>query len=419
MTLTLKVPVENKLKPRILVIGVGGAGGNAVESMMKSNLEEVDFVVAKTSPSRGLSSVCKRRIQLGASLTRGQGTGSRPEIGQAAAEDSLDEIVDELAGYHMVFITAGMGRGTGSGAAPIIARAAKERGILTVGVLTKPFEFEGARRMRVAEVGIEEFQKNADSSVVISNQNLFKLAGEKVSIKDAFSLADEVLTRGVRSIIDLIRKPGLVNLDFKDIHIVLHEMGRCVMGMGQAKGAKRAVTAAKSAISNPLLEDISLKGAKSVLINITGGPDLCLFEVDEAASLIRSEVHPDANIIVGSTIDEVMEKDQVEVSVIASGMEETKAKTSDSRKRLSVSLEESKGTHNQEYVEVPTERVVTPEMHQQVMRLSTEVDEREVSRRLSFSRIKKTAYKEFTRHLPRQAPSLPKPEPHMGSETGQ
>jgi len=308
------------MRPRITVFGVGGAGGNAVSNMIRADLEGVEFVVANTDAQALAQSACERKIQMGSSITEGLGAGSRPEIGRAAAEESLSEILDHLSGCHMVFITAGMGGGTGTGAGVVIARAAKEQGILTVGVVTKPFQFEGAHRMRVAESGIEEMQQYVDTLLVIPNQNLFRLANENTTFAAAFAMADEVLHSGVRGITDLMVMPGLINLDFADVRSVMNEMGKAMMGTGEAEGEKRALEAAEAAISNPLLDDVSMKGAKGVLINITGGLDLGLYEVDEAANRVRSEVDPDANIIVGSTFDERMEG-QMRVSVVATGID--------------------------------------------------------------------------------------------------
>ena len=303
---------------RISVIGVGGAGGNAVDNMIRANLEGVDFLVANTDAQALAQSLCETQIQLGATLTKGLGAGSRPEIGQAAAEEALEVITKALRGANMAFITAGMGGGTGTGSAPVIARAAREEGVLTVGVVTKPFAFEGAHRMRQAEAGIAELSKYVDTLIVIPNQNLFRIADEKTTFADAFKLADEVLHSGVRGVTDLIVLPGLVNLDFADVRAVMAGMGKAVMGTGEAEGDDRALAAAQAAISNPLLDDISMKGARSVLINITGGLDLMLMEVDEAANRIREEVDPDANIIFGSAFSENLDG-KIRVSVIATG----------------------------------------------------------------------------------------------------
>ncbi|OIR09973.1 cell division protein FtsZ [mine drainage metagenome] len=311
---------NDELKPRISVIGVGGAGGNAVNNMIQSHLEGVEFIVANTDAQALSQSRTDRRIQLGATLTQGLGAGARPDIGRAAAEESLDELMGQLTGSNMVFITAGMGGGTGTGAAPVIARAAREHGILTVGVVTKPFSFEGQHRMRLAEQGIDELSQYVDTLIIIPNQNLFRIASERTTFAEAFKLADDVLYSGVRGVTDLMIMPGLINLDFADIRTVMGEMGKAVMGTGEAEGDKRALDAAEAAINNPLLEDLSMKGARGVLINITGGLDMTLFEADEAANRIRDEVDPEANIIFGSTFDERM-NGRIRVSVVATGID--------------------------------------------------------------------------------------------------
>jgi len=321
MTLNLSMPnAPFELKPKITVVGVGGAGGNAVNNMIKQNLEGVEFIVANTDAQALSQSLCQRRIQLGQSLTSGLGAGSRPDVGRAAAEEALDEIIRQLQGSNMVFITAGMGGGTGTGAGPVIAAATREQGILTVGVVTKPFHFEGLHRMRVADAGIQEMQQFVDTLIIIPNQNLFRVANEKTTFADAFNMADQVLDCGVRGVTDLMVKPGLINLDFADIRAVMTEMGKAMMGTGEAEGPNRAIAAAEAAISNPLLDDVSMKGARGVLINITGGLDMTLFEVDEAANRIRSEVDPEANIIFGSTFDQTLEG-RVRISVVATGIE--------------------------------------------------------------------------------------------------
>ncbi|HEX5079929.1 MAG TPA: cell division protein FtsZ [Geminicoccaceae bacterium] len=325
MTINLSMPVTHELRPRITVIGVGGAGTNAVNNMITSHLEGVEFVACNTDAQSLHQSLTERRVQLGSSITQGLGAGARPEIGRAAAEEAIDELLDQLQGSHMVFITAGMGGGTGTGAAPVIARAVREQGILTVGVVTKPFHFEGAHRMRVAEGGLAELQQYVDTLIVIPNQNLFRIANERTTFADAFKLADNVLHMGVRGVTDLMVMPGLINLDFADIRTVMSEMGKAMMGTGEADGDRRAIEAAEAAISNPLLDEVSMKGARGVLINITGGPDMTLFEVDEAANRIREEVDPDANIIVGSTLDESI-NGQMRVSVVATGIEAHDAK---------------------------------------------------------------------------------------------
>jgi len=318
--LTFLPGANQELKPRITVVGVGGAGGNAVNNMILSRLEGVEFIVANTDAQSLGQSRTERRIQLGGQVTQGLGAGSRPDMGRAAAEESLEDILAQIAGANMVFITAGMGGGTGTGAGPVIARAAREQGILTVGVVTKPFHFEGAHRMRTAEAGIEELQQFVDTLIIIPNQNLFRVATERTTFADAFKMADDVLYSGVRGVTDLMIMPGLINLDFADIRTVMSEMGKAMMGTGEAEGDKRAIDAAEAAISNPLLDDTSMKGAKGVLINITGGADMTLFEVDEAANRIRDEVDPEANIIFGSTFDEKL-NGKMRVSVVATGIQ--------------------------------------------------------------------------------------------------
>ena len=311
---------EQELKPRITVIGVGGAGGNAVNNMIRSNLVGCEFVACNTDAQALQLSAAPRKIQLGTGVTRGLGAGARPDVGRAAAEEAVDDILEAMQGSNMVFITAGMGGGTGTGAAPVIARTARESGILTVGVVTKPFQFEGVHRMRIAESGIEELQKYVDTLIIIPNQNLFRIANERTTFADAFKMADDVLHAGVRGVTDLMVMPGLINLDFADIRTVMSEMGKAMMGTGEAEGERRAIDAAEAAINNPLLEDVSMKGARGVLINITGGTDMTLFEVDEAANRIREEVDPEANIIFGSTFDEKL-AGRMRISVVATGIE--------------------------------------------------------------------------------------------------
>ncbi len=322
MTLNLTVPVvtHTDFTPRITVIGVGGGGTNAVDNMIASGLQGVDFVVANTDAQQLQHSKADRRIQLGPHLTQGLGAGAKPEIGRAAAQEAADELMRHLEGTHMVFITAGMGGGTGTGAAPVIAQLARERGVLTVGVVTKPFTFEGARRTKAAEQGIIELQQYVDTLIVIPNQNLFRLANERTGWKEAFKMADQVLYMGVRGVTDLMMSPGLVNLDFADIRTVMAEMGKAMMGTGEAEGENRAIRAAEAAISNPLLEDTSMAGARGLLINITGGEDMTLFEVDQAANRIREEVADDANIIFGSAIDDGL-SGRIRVSVVATGID--------------------------------------------------------------------------------------------------
>jgi len=320
MTIDIQLPEKQSLKPSITVFGVGGGGGNAVNNMINSNLEGVGFVVANTDAQAIEESTCNSHIQLGESITQGLGAGSYPEVGKASAEEAVDEILDYLQGSNMVFITAGLGGGTGTGAAPVVARLAKERGILTVAVVTKPFAFEGTHRMRVAELGLQELQKYVDTLIVIPNQNLFRVADKNTTFLDAFKLADEVLHSGVRGITDLMTMPGLINLDFSDVRSVMSEMGKAMMGTGEASGENRAIDAADAAIANPLLDNVSMQGARGVLINITGGYDMTLFEVDEAANRIREEVDPEANIIFGSTFNKDYDG-QIRVSVVATGID--------------------------------------------------------------------------------------------------
>lgn len=313
------MPSLSELRPRLTVIGVGGAGCNAVNNMIATRLSGVDFIVANTDAQALVAASTDLRIQLGAALTEGLGAGSRPEIGEAAAEEAIEEIREHIKGSHMVFIAAGMGGGTGTGAASVIARAARELGILTVGVVTKPFLFEGARRARIAEAGVAELRNFVDTLIVIPNQNLFRIASEKTTFSEAFVMADQVLYSGVACIVDLIVKEGLINLDFADVRTVMTGMGTAMMGTGEATGERRATIAAEEAISNPLLDDVSLRGAKGLLLSITGGPTLTLYEVDEAASRVRQEVDPEANIIVGATYDNDL-GDRIRVSIVASGM---------------------------------------------------------------------------------------------------
>jgi cell division protein FtsZ len=321
MTLNLSLPQDPfDIRPKITVVGVGGAGGNAVNNMIRSKLEGVDFLVANTDAQALQQSLCERRIQLGSTVTKGLGAGARPDVGRMAAEEAVRDIAEQLAGSNMVFITAGMGGGTGTGAGPVVAQIAREQGVLTVGVVTKPFHFEGSHRMKMAEYGINELQNYVDTLIIIPNQNLFRIANEKTTFADAFKMADEVLYSGVRGVTDLMVMPGLINLDFADIRAVMSEMGKAMMGTGEATGDNRAIAAAEAAISNPLLDEISMKGARGVLINITGGMDMTLFEVDEAANRIRDEVDPDANIIFGSTFDQSLEG-KIRISVVATGID--------------------------------------------------------------------------------------------------
>ena len=319
--INLQAPDIRELKPRITVFGVGGAGGNAVNNMIDSGLQGCEFVCANTDAQALTSSHCERIIQMGIGVTQGLGAGSQPEVGRAAAEEVMDEIRDQLSGAHMAFITAGMGGGTGTGAAPVIARAAREMGILTVGVVTKPFQFEGQRRMRLAEAGVHELQGHVDTLIVIPNQNLFRVANEKTTFADAFAMADQVLYSGVACITDLMVKEGLINLDFADVRAIMRGMGKAMMGTGEASGEKRANRAAEAAIANPLLDDVSMKGARGLLISITGGRDMTLYELDEAATRIREEVDQEANIILGATFDESLEG-TIRVSVVATGIDQ-------------------------------------------------------------------------------------------------
>ena len=320
MTINLQKPDITELKPRITVFGVGGGGGNAVNNMIQTGLRGVEFVVANTDSQALSMSKAERVVQMGVNVTEGLGAGSQPAVGAAAAEECMDELADHLTGTHMCFVTAGMGGGTGTGAAPVVARAARERGILTVGVVTKPFHFEGQRRMNIAQDGIQALMEQVDTLIVIPNQNLFRVANDKTTFTDAFAMADQVLYSGVASITDLMVKQGLVNLDFADVRSVMRDMGKAMMGTGEASGENRALTAAEAAIANPLLDESSMRGAKGLLISITGGPDMTLFELDEAANRIREEVAEDANIIMGATYDEELDG-AIRVSVVATGIE--------------------------------------------------------------------------------------------------
>jgi cell division protein FtsZ len=354
MTINLTIPDIQELKPRITVFGVGGGGGNAVNNMIESGLDGVDFVVANTDAQALALSKAQRIIQLGVGVTEGLGAGSHPEVGRAAAEESWDEINDHLSGSHMVFITAGMGGGTGTGAAPVVARAAREQGILTVGVVTKPFNFEGNRRARLAEDGIDELHRHVDTLIVIPNQNLFRVANEKTTFADAFAMADQVLFSGVACITDLMVKEGLINLDFADVRAVMRGMGKAMMGTGEASGEDRARNAAEAAIANPLLDDVSMHGARGLLISITGGPDLTLYEVDEAASRIREEVDVDANIILGATYDPNL-NGTIRVSVVATGTDATMVQAMEPPKPNASRTPLSVKRH------VPAERSVIPQ----------------------------------------------------------
>ncbi len=324
MSLNLNLPEKGILRPKIAVFGVGGAGGNAVNNMINSKLEGVEFVVANTDAQALDHALADKKIQLGEQTTKGLGAGATPEVGAKSADEALEEIKEHLKDANMCFITAGMGGGTGTGAAPVIAKTAREMDILTIGVVTKPFQFEGARRMRMAEAGLKELQQHVDTLIVIPNQNLFRIANENTTFADAFRMADDVLHAGIRSVTDLMMMPGLINLDFADVRAVMLEMGKAMMGTGEAEGENRAIEAAEAAISNPLLDNTSMRGARGVLISITGGSDLTLFEVDEAANRIREEVDPEANIIFGSTFNETLEG-KIRVSVVATGIDAANA----------------------------------------------------------------------------------------------
>jgi cell division protein FtsZ len=335
MSINIGPPAIEELRPRIVVIGVGGAGGNAIANMINAEIEGVDFVVANTDAQALNSSIAEHRIQLGPDITQGLGAGSRPEVGKAAAEETADDIERALEGVHMCFIAAGMGGGTGTGAAPVIAKAARDKGVLTVGVVTKPFLFEGTRRMRSADAGIEELQKHVDTLIVIPNQNLFLVAKAETTFKEAFELADEVLQQGVRSITDLMVMPGLINLDFADVRSVMGEMGKAMMGTGEGSGENRALEAAEKAIANPLLDGVSMQGAKGVIISIIGGEDMKLLEVDEAANHIRELVDPNANIIWGSAFNPDLQG-KIRVSVVATGIEQTEQQAVEASRPLSL-----------------------------------------------------------------------------------
>src|SRR5450631_1157300 len=362
MSINLKIPDIRELKPRLTVFGVGGAGGNAVNNMITAGLQGVDFVVANTDAQALTMSKAERIIQMGVQVTEGLGAGSQPDVGRAAAEEVIDEIRDHLTGAHMVFVTAGMGGGTGTGACPVVARVARELGILTVGVVTKPFHFEGQRRMRLAEAGIMELQKSVDTLIIIPNQNLFRVANEKTTFTDAFAMADQVLHSGVACITDLIVKEGLINLDFADVRAVMREMGSAMMGTGEASGERSALLSAEAAIANPLIYDVSMRGARGVLISITGGKDLTLHEVDEAATRIREEVDADANIIVGATLDESLEG-IIRVSIVATGVDmNAEARSADIHDAVIAGLAQQLNADNvrnerAEMLETPAQRV--------------------------------------------------------------
>ena len=409
MTINLHLPGKSEsLRPTITVIGVGGAGGNAVNNMINSNLEGVNFVVANTDAQALEAAITERRIQLGSTLTRGLGAGASPEVGRAAAEEASDEITGYIEGSNMVFITAGMGGGTGTGAAPVIARLAKERGILTVGVVTKPFQFEGAHRMRLAEQGLRDLQEFVDTLIVIPNQNLFRIANEKTTFADAFRLADEVLHSGVRGVTDLMVMPGLINLDFADIRTVMREMGKAMMGTGEAEGAKRAVEAAEAAISNPLLDDVSMRGARGVLINITGGYDMTLFEADEAATRIREEVDPDANIIFGATFNAALEG-KMRVSVVATGIDSV----ADARPIPAVT--DAQRFYNGKFGFNPSGKPVEPARAPVTASRPTEPVAKEVARPAAMPEAKPVIAKESLAPRPAQ-PMPPRPLPQQPAQ---
>lgn len=379
MTLNIQLPENTVIKPRITVFGVGGAGGNATNNMIEENLEGADFVVANTDAQALANSLSDKRIQLGQATTQGLGAGASPDVGKKAAEEAIAEISQYLKNSNMVFITAGMGGGTGTGAAPVIAKAARDAGILTVGVVTKPFHFEGPRRMRLAEEGLKELQKYVDTLIIIPNQNLFRIANEKTTFADAFKLADDVLYSGVRGITDLMIMPGLINLDFADVKAVMSEMGKAMMGTGEAEGDRRALEAAEAAISNPLLDNVSMKGARGVLINITGGADMTLFEVDEAANRVREEVDPDANIIFGSTFNPALQG-RIRVSVVATGIDAasvTKAYYSSATEEAPVVEEEEEEVYGQIENEVE-EAESSDEYSKAVQSLNEEYEEARV-----------------------------------------
>ncbi|SDU26867.1 cell division protein FtsZ [Stappia sp. ES.058] len=384
MTINLQMPDLQELKPRITVFGVGGAGGNAVNNMIQAGLQGCDFVVANTDAQALASNHSDRVVQMGVAVTEGLGAGSQPDVGAAAAEEVIDEINDHLSGSHMVFITAGMGGGTGTGAAPVIARAAREMGILTVGVVTKPFQFEGVRRMRIAEAGILELQKAVDTLIVIPNQNLFRIANAQTTFADAFAMADQVLYSGVACITDLMVKEGLINLDFADVRSIMRGMGKAMMGTGEASGDKRAMQAAEAAIANPLLDETSMKGARGLLISITGGNDLTLFELDEAATRIREEIDSDANIILGATFDESLDG-IIRVSVVATGIdkelredvspaEARMAELTERLKTISDPADQPKADVSQAKATAPQPRPAAPVRAAAVQRLEQELE---------------------------------------------
>jgi len=395
MTINLHLPAKSEvLRPTITVVGVGGAGGNAVNNMIAANLEGVNFVVANTDAQALDHSLTERTIQLGAGITKGLGAGANPEVGRAAAEEAREEISAYVEGSNMVFITAGMGGGTGTGAAAVVARIAKEMGILTVAVVTKPFQFEGTHRMRLAESGLKELQEYVDTLIIIPNQNLFRIANERTTFSDAFKMADEVLHSGVRGVTDLMVKPGLINLDFADIRTVMREMGKAMMGTGEATGERRAIEAAEAAISNPLLDDVSLKGARALLINITGGPDMTLFEVDEAANRVREEVDSEANIIFGSAFNENMEG-RMRVSVVATGIDAPVTLKNTDAQKAAVNTSNTGGAElKKPYAFIPSGPVTAPVAKQEAPRtpavMPTPPAQQQVSRTPAYEPLRDT-----------------------------
>jgi len=408
MALNLRMPETSDLKPRITVFGVGGAGGNAVNNMIEKNLDGAEFVVANTDAQALNQSQAPKKLQLGERITEGLGAGAKPEVGNAAATESIDAIIDHLSGAHMCFITAGMGGGTGTGAAPVIANAAREMGVLTVGVVTKPFQFEGSRRMKQAEAGVEELQKVVDTLIIIPNQNLFRLANENTTFTDAFSMADDVLYQGVKGVTDLMVRPGIINLDFADVRSVMDEMGKAMMGTGEASGEDRAKKAAELAIANPLLDEISLKSAKGVLINITGASDMTLFELDEAANRIREEVDPDAHIIVGSTLDP--ELDGLRVSVVATGIDVEEGELAEPVSRRPMREPLKLQTPAQEEVAEEAEAPIEPSFIDQQVAKEAVVEEVHVAEAVEAPIAEPMAPTEATLRLKAAVENVPSPE---------
>ena len=388
MSLNITIPENiNDTEPKISVIGIGGAGGNAVNTMINANVENIEFIVANTDGQALSRSLTKRQIQLGKNLTLGLGAGSDSEIGRKSAEESIEEILSELADVNMLFITTGMGGGTGSGAAPVIAKAAKDRGILTVAVVTKPFDFEGKKRMDVAESGLSLLKQCVDTLIVIPNQNLFKIANEKTTFAEAFKMADDVLYQGVCGITDLITNPGMINLDFADIKSIMGDMGKAMMGTGESSGEDRAINAAQAALNNPLLDDSNIKGARSILLNIKGGPDMALFEVDEAASKIRNEVDHNANIIFGSSVDEALEG-IIKISIVATGMNDT---FQERKNEIDEHTDDSKPTHLNDVSFINTSDEINIEgakIHSQIETESEKTDQIDIENEINAIEIK-------------------------------